>query len=308
MTHISTIESVRVDTSGLHLSGLHASPVRTTGREQSTRHSRGLIMALHGGGYSAGYWHCPTDGASLLELGACLGFHVLALDRPGYGASRACDSSRLTLSSQVELLFDAIETWTATNRFEGPKFIIGHSIGGILALLMAAHPRGKTLSGVDVLGVPIRFSHSEAGKEVRSWPGAQTHLPVLDEALRKSLLFGPPETFTAAADRYDRSLLRPMPTAEYLDAIAVPDAWERVLPSIRLPVQFSVAEFEAMQVTGWSVLEGVRTLLSSSPHVIMQLQIASGHNASMHRIARAYHLRAIGFFEECLALRILEAP
>lgn len=308
MTHISTIESVRVSTRDLHLSGLLASPVCSTAQEPPTDHSRGLIVALHGGGYSAGYWNCRADGASLLELGARLGFHVLALDRPGYGDSAACDSSLLTLSSQVELLFDAIETWTAENRFDGPKFIIGHSVGGILALLMAAQPRGQLLSGIDVLGVPIRFAHTEAAKEVQSWPSGQSHLPVLDEALRKSLLFGPQGTFTPAADDYDRSLLRPMPTAEYLEAISTPQAWERVLPCIRVPVQFTVAEFEAMQVADCSLLESVRNLLSGSPRVITQLQIASGHNASLHRIARAYHLRAIGFFEECLALRTREPP
>ena len=45
---------------------------------------RATVIALHGGGYSAAYWDSPLDPeASLLTLGADLGYHVIALDRPG---------------------------------------------------------------------------------------------------------------------------------------------------------------------------------------------------------------------------------
>ena len=300
MAHSAKIQPVRVQTKDLHLSGLLAVPEGTD--ESAKESSRGLIVALHGGGYSAGYWNCPVDGASLLELGAHLGFHVLALDRPGYGAAEQFDPSRLRLAAQVELLFDAIEAWEAKSRFHGPTFIIGHSIGGMLALLMAAHVRGTRLSGIDVLGVPLRFSTNASGDEVQSWQTGQSHLPVLREDLRKSLLFGPPHTYSAAADEYDRTLVRPMPATEYLDGITLPGTWERVLPSIKTPVQFTSAELETMQITGSSVLDEVRQLLRASIHCVTHLQRASGHNASTHRVARAYHLRAIAFFEECRAL------
>ena len=35
--------------------------------------------------------------------------------------------------------------------------LVGHSLGGILALQMAADPRGARLSGIETAGVPIRF-------------------------------------------------------------------------------------------------------------------------------------------------------
>jgi pimeloyl-ACP methyl ester carboxylesterase len=301
------IEPVQVRMKGLHLSGLLALPGSPLQQEPLNNLSRGLIVALHGGGYSAGYWNCPVDGASLLELAAALGFHVLALDRPGYGLSQEFEPSRLGLAHQVELLFDAIETWEAANRFVGPKFIVGHSIGGILALLMAAHPRGRCLTGIDVLGVPIRFANTESGNAVQSWSTDESHLPVLSEALRKSMLFGSPGTYSSDADAHDRSLVRPMPVAEYLDAIAMPGEWERVLPTIRTPVQFTVAELDAMQVHDWKILEDVFSLLSGSRHRLTHSQVSSGHNASVHRIARAYHLRAVAFFEECLVLPALPA-
>ncbi len=58
-----------------------------------------------------------------------------------------------------------------------------------------------------------------------------------------------------------------------------------------------------MQVTGSEVLQEVKVLLSNSPHVCVGLQRLTGHNASAHKIAPAYHLRALAFFEECIALQ-----
>jgi pimeloyl-ACP methyl ester carboxylesterase len=284
---------IMVETRDIALSGVLRSPEGT---------AKGLILALHGGNYSAGYWNYEgSRGESLMRLGAELGFHVLALDRPGYGRSYDFEPKRLGLAAQVDFLFDTIDAWTSTHRFSGPVFVIGHSIGGILTLLMAAHQRGARLSGVDVLGVPFRFPKTEAGDEVNSWSTTGTHVPPPDEAARKWLLFGPEGTYDPEAFAYDSTLPRPMPVAEYIDALKMPDAWAQVLPAILIPVQFTLAEFEVMQATGRDTLRDVEALLSNSPRARVALQAGSGHNASTHHIARAYHLRAIAFFEECLA-------
>jgi hypothetical protein len=42
-------------------------------------------------------------------------------------------------------------------------------------------------------------------------------------------------------------------------------------------------------------------LFTSSPRVELAWQRASGHNISLHRVARACHLRAIAFFDEALS-------
>ena len=61
---------------GITLSALEARP---QGAE-----ALATVIALHGGGYSAAYWDSPLDPrGSLLRLGASLGYHVIAVDRPG---------------------------------------------------------------------------------------------------------------------------------------------------------------------------------------------------------------------------------
>jgi len=290
----SIVDSVLVKTGSIALSGLICRPAGT---------ARGLVVALPGGGISASYWDCPPrPDLSLLRLGAELGFFVLALDRPGYGASSAHTPEKLALASQAHYLFDAIEDWRSSEHCRGPTFLIGHSIGGILTLMMSAHERGATLAGVDVLGVPFRFPATAAGEAVNSLQVVGAHVPIITRDVRQGLLFGPQGSYDEDAFEHDSTCSRPIPVAEYRDSLCAPGIWKDLLPAIRIPVQFTLAQFEQMQVTGRDVLEEVRALLHNSPHCLVHLQRGSGHNASQHRIARAYHLRALAFFEECLAL------
>jgi len=294
MSPIAVVESVLVKTAGIALSGLMCRPAGT---------ARGLIVALPGGGIAASYWDCPPrPDLSLLRLGAQLGYFVLALDRPGYGASSAHPPEKLALASQTQYLFDAVEAWRSDERFRGPTFLIGHSIGGILTLMMSAHERGATLAGVDVLGVPFRFPATAAGEGVKSMQVVGGHVPIITRDVRQGLLFGPQGSYDEDAFEHDSTGSRPMPVAEYRDSLCAPSLWKDLFPAIRIPVQFTLAEFERMQVTGRDVLEEARALLYNSPHCLVHLQRGSGHNVSQHRIARAYHLRALAFFEECLAL------
>ena len=71
--------------------------------------------------------------------------------------------------------------------------------------------------------------------------------------------------------------------------------------SVRVPIQLTRAEFENSSGGGREGLERCGALFTSSPRVALQWQVASGHNISLHRVARAYHLRAIAFFDETLA-------
>lgn len=47
---------------------------------------RGLIIALHGGSYTSRYFDTP--GHSVLSAIAQLGYTVIGIDRPGYGAAK----------------------------------------------------------------------------------------------------------------------------------------------------------------------------------------------------------------------------
>ena len=296
MRTVSDVRPVMVQCPEITLSGYAIAPAQEP--------ARGLILALHGGGSAPGYWDCPVDGGrlSLMKLAAELGYHVLAIDRPGYAASEHFDPARLGLQDQVGFLFDALESWCRALGFDGPTFVIGHSVGGKLALLMAADPRASRLTAVDALGVPIEFAGDGVGSEIQSWESAGTHIPFVNAEFHRTICFGRDGSFSAEALAYDRTIGRPMPVAEYHQAIAMPGKWPTILPNVRIPVQVTMAEDETMQRVGPEMASRAEHYLRNSVYARVAEQKAAGHNASLHHVGRAYHLRALAFFEECIAL------
>ena len=170
------VQDVRVVTRSITLSALWCPSKGAMGR--------GLVIALHGGGSSSGYWNCPLPGASLLTLGAGIGFDVLALDRPGYGASRSYDPARLGMDDQAELVFEAIDAWRTEQDSKGPVFLIGHSVGAILALVMGGSARGAELAAIDALGAPFRYPKTADSAQIQSLAMSGAHTPPIDDATR----------------------------------------------------------------------------------------------------------------------------
>ncbi|MFI6583777.1 alpha/beta hydrolase [Embleya sp. NPDC050493] len=288
------------------LSGLLARP------EPGVR-ARGLLLAIHGGGSRAAYWH--RDGAaegSLLLLGAALGWTVLAIDRPGYGASGGLARERQGLDAQVDVLFallDELGEAAVGAEPDGsgplPVFLAAHSMGALVALRMAADKRGRDLLGVAVGGAPLRYT-PERLAEFATVPTEGAFVP--------SAGGGTPDTFFGPAGSYDPALLTragrvaaPVPMAEFVDVRQSPYTLPGVLARVVSPVHWTVAEFERSQPAGPEVPAEARELLVGARWVETHVQRGVGHNISLHHAARAYHLRVLAFAEECLLAEAADA-
>ncbi|QBD77174.1 alpha/beta hydrolase [Ktedonosporobacter rubrisoli] len=105
------------------LSGVYAKPLSAP---------RALIVALHGGGNSAAIFDNTIPGeAGFLDTAASLGYAVLALDRPGYGASRQIAEELSTFDGQIALLRLAlIAAWEQYGADEAGIVLLGQSFGG----------------------------------------------------------------------------------------------------------------------------------------------------------------------------------
>jgi pimeloyl-ACP methyl ester carboxylesterase len=88
------------------------------------------------------FWHAlgpDASGAELADVAAVLtesGFHVVALDGPGFGSSPLLPAERYRLSSLVALLHELVDVLELDR-----PVVMGHSWGGAIAVrYAAAHP------------------------------------------------------------------------------------------------------------------------------------------------------------------------
>ncbi|MEV7545009.1 alpha/beta fold hydrolase [Streptomyces sp. NPDC089915] len=275
------VRSVVLDADGIPLSGLLALPADPV--------PRATVVALHGAGMSAGYFDSRVrPGFSLLELGASLGFAVLALDRPGYGASAPALPRGLDLAGQTDALLAALDGYARDRDLGAGLFLVAHSNGGRLALSAAAAARGRLAPiGLDLCGVGRHFAVDPGQLPGVDFPGQwRRHWG--------ALRFYPPEAFRACA-----SLVRPVPAEEARETPLWPGMYPAVAAGVRAPVRFTFAEQELWwRRDGAAVEELLTPLMGASTELVMQPH--AGHNVSLGWAARSYHLRALAFLEECL--------
>jgi pimeloyl-ACP methyl ester carboxylesterase len=271
----------------VELSGLECGPARTP---------RGVVIALHGSGYLSRYWDYPADpAASLLRQGRALGYRVIAVDRPGYGRSRAGDADTACLESQARILAGLIAQVRRESR-PAPVFLVGHSLGSLMAVRLAAREAAANVAGLDVTGLPLRWRTDIRAAVESDADGFGSSLH--DTRRRFALFYGPPGTYDPRMVTAETEFTHRIPRIEMRDSLASPQILRALAPKVRVPVQSTVAEHEKVIVGGRQSVTVNRALFSSSPRSVARWQPRAGHNVSLHHVAGEYHARALAFFEE----------
>lgn len=269
------------------LTGLLAQP------EPACGPSRALVVALHGGGMSAGYFDGQAHpDVSLLALGARLGYTVLALDRPGYGPHAGMLPAGRTVREQVDDIGPALDefvTGRAAPRGMGDVLLLGHSYGAKVALALAGYRPPRGLLAVDVSGIGLRPALS--AEQVGQRAGFASR------RLNWGPSFGlyPPGTFRAS-----ESVVAPVPQRERDSVGDWTAGGADVLGRVRVPVRFTFAEHEAWWQHGPAEVADLTGRLVHAPRVVVDRLERAGHNISLGWAARTYHLKVFAFLEECL--------
>nr|BFE37316.1 alpha/beta hydrolase [Actinomadura rugatobispora] len=249
-----------------------------------------MIVALHGAGMRAGYFHGQADPAtSLLSLAASRGYAALALDRPGYGVSASAAPDGLGLDEQASRVRRALAGYRALHPAGAGFFIVGHSLGGKLALSVAAGWTAGALLGVDVSGISDRWAVDPALRgDVNDRRTRPLHWGPLD--------LYPPGTFLHAMP-----LAAPVPPREAAEIPDWPDRYPEVARQVRVPVRFTFAEHERWWRCDPQTVAAMTARLAA-PLVRTERLAGAGHNISLGYAARDYHLGVLAFADECLAL------
>lgn len=280
---IDIVEARTVEVDGIPMSALCA----------EVRRPRAVLVAVHGGATTAQYYDPPgRPWLSLLRTGARAGFTVLALDRPGYGASAPWDREFDSPQRRVDACYGVIDALLAGRGRGAGVFLAGHSAGCDLAARVAADDRGAGLLGLELAGTGVH-RHPDADRIIEKIQRTGRVGGIRDLLWRPEHLY-PPEvaggrSVAAASPSYETDVVRDWP-AEF------PELARR----IGIPVRFSHAEHERVWRCDADALTEIRGFFSTAPRFVAHEQIGSGHNISAGFGAAAYHLGLLAFAEECV--------
>jgi pimeloyl-ACP methyl ester carboxylesterase len=256
---------------------------------------KAVIVAIHGGGTTALYFDCPGHPSfSLLRAGAAAGFTVVALDRPGYGSSAPYPEAMTQPEQRVNLAYGAVDRILGQRPRGAGLFLMGHSGGCELTMRMAADERGADLLGIELAGTG-RHYHPAAREMLKT--ATRERLPSgLRQLLWHPERLYPPEVLTGVTVS---------PTAPAYEDQMVSD-WARqtfpaLAPAVRVPVHFSIAEYEKVWQTDDSAMTEIAALFSGAPRFTVHRQPEAGHNISLGHTAADYHAEVLSFADECVA-------
>jgi pimeloyl-ACP methyl ester carboxylesterase len=280
------------DNSAVHSIVITADGQNLSGRIAKAARPRGLIVALHGGSYTTQYFDSP--GHSIMGALPNLGYTVIGIDRPGYGQAQQWP---LDFDAQVEVLSPTIaKLWEDYGDDSSGVFLYGHSIGGMIALLVAAAKRDYPLTGLSMTGAGAVMREQALAAFTGASQAPVSHIDLPHEA-KMALMFGPQWTYDAKIAAADPNRDVPLATAELRDALS----WQQRLPSaataVDVPVHFVVGEYDGIWHS--DKLDHAKDMFQSAPFASVYSQHQCGHDVELDHLGYAHLLKVVAFAEEC---------
>ncbi|BBY66845.1 alpha/beta hydrolase [Mycolicibacterium helvum] len=284
-------QQVLIEAAGMGLSGLLAVPDDAP---------RAVIVALHGGSVTSGIYGDMIPGEpSFLELAAGLGFTALAIDRPGYGSSTGLAPEGTTFDAQVIVLRSALDrVWELYGVGSAGIFLTGNSIGGMIALCLAASDLDAPLLGVATHGTGLGWLSGGFGDVLRTALD-NTTTDTIDPRGRNTAVYGPPWSWDPAAAPQLRNASVPAPVGELRDALEWPDRLRRIAPAVQVPVRMAIAEYDDRWSSAPDQLLEIARIFTAAPFVDVHRQRFVGHQLCANYAARGFYESELGFVEEC---------
>ncbi|MFI5856257.1 alpha/beta hydrolase [Streptomyces parvulus] len=275
---------------GHTITALVAGPAEPTGKP--------LIAALHGGTFTARYYDVAgSSRGSFLDVAVAHGHPVVAFDRPGYGGSTALEPDANTFARHGELLGGAVARAAERLAADG-VFLVGHSIGGMIALTVAASDPDFPLIGVSATGMGAVIPSGGAAEALASLPADATVDLPYDQ--RDQVMFGPEHTYRPEAVRQAHGSYAPTPVRELIQAPRWPkEHLPHIAPEVRVPVHNALAEFDALWSSGPENVAAFAALFTAAPFVDASVARGTGHCIDHHTLGVATQLRQLAFAEEC---------
>jgi pimeloyl-ACP methyl ester carboxylesterase len=257
---------------------------------------KAVVVAFHGGASTAAYFDCPGHpDLSLLRAGAAAGYTMVALDRPGYGASAPYPDAMARPEQRVALTYGAIDKMLGANPRGAGLILLGHSAGCELAVRLAADDRAERANviGLELAGTGVEY-HPETAEILKTATATQRPKGLRDILWQPAHLY-PDDVLSGMTNS----------TSGALYEVDMTQRWPRqyfpeLAARVGVPVQFTVAEHERVWRSDAETLKQIGALFTSSPRFTINEQAGTGHNLSLSHSAAAYHAEVLSFVEECV--------
>jgi hypothetical protein len=159
---------------------------------------------------------------------------------------------------------------------------------------MAADQRGADLLGMELAGTGRHYH--PATRDILKTATRERRPAGTHEMLWTPERLYPPEVLNGATIS---------PSAPSYEDQMVSD-WARqtfptLAPTVCVPVQFSIAEYEKVWQADDSAMTEITALFSGAPRFTINRQPEAGHNISLGHSAPDYHRNVFAFVDECAA-------
>lgn len=271
-------------------------------RPDLTGDRRPLIVAIHGGGFTSEYFDVP--GSSLIDRAAARGYGAIALDRLGYGRSRAAGKDVQSLAANAEWIAEAIDRlWPHFQETCSGVVLIGHSIGAALAVMLAAQSHTWPLAGAAVSGAGLTPNPELHGYFER-FP-ADTWVETPAEG-KDRLMFGNSADVKSGVRELVRPAYVPIATRELLEINTVwPQSARALLTSLEVPVHFRLAEHDALWVVNDETVRALADLLAGVAASSAAIVRDAGHCIDFHNAGPRFQDDQLDFALDCCRPRAL---
>lgn len=260
-----------------------------------------LLVCIHGGGCNARYF--DLRGFSTAAAARKRGMAVLLVNRPGFGGNPPLGDEH-AIRDTAPLVRGFIEQVSAEHLGGSRDVVmIGHSIGGAIALAIASAPGELPLRGVAVSGIG-----DLPGPDVVKL-GSSPAADVLAADGFAPLFLGPEGTYSWQGPVALRRASEPWRASEVFEVVHEwPKRWSEIARRIAVPVHLRLAEHDRIWETGPAAVERLGAMLVASPRVDAALLADGGHVYEIHKRGPELIESQLAFLQSCVATGGVSSP
>ncbi|KAE8415248.1 Alpha/Beta hydrolase protein [Aspergillus pseudocaelatus] len=287
-------------------------------RDSKSAQIRPLIVCIPGGSYDSRYF--DVQGVqSICNLSSCLKIPVIAIDRPGYGASTlAPDVENAPTYAQGQgiylnsVVFPAL--WkTFADRAEASGIVLlSHSIGAMIATIAAGSYTG--LEDYPLAGIITSGIGSELVEGHR-----QGMLHLLDEPAefvqfeatpKDAIMLQLPHMNLAPLEmrQFTEQLNQPVPQGELRDINTTwLGYWKDYSSNVKVPLLYGLGEFDGLWTCSAETLAVYKAAFPKSPTITCEIIPMAPHCMELSFQSQAWYLKCFAFAIECIVTKSIRS-